>query len=102
MIVIKNISRGIEGISCAAYTLITWTEVTISHIFRYVHAVRLDNFAIPGAVLAMRSNDHPLFAQGMPTLLPQALRGSRCMCVHALLLLKTVDMRTMPAPGRLQ
>jgi hypothetical protein len=70
MVVIKNISRSVVGINHPTYPLIAGAEITVIHIFRYKHLVRGDNCSIPGAALAMRSDDYPLFAQGMPALLP--------------------------------
>src|SRR5579883_936067 len=94
MIVVKNIGRGVSRVHRSANALIARAEIAVSHILRHSYTVCINHLAIPWAILAMRCNDYPFFAQRMPALLPQALRGPWYMCVHALLLLnaKTLDL----------
>src|SRR5262249_14508381 len=73
MIVIENVDAAIILVSRAAHTRIARAEVAVSNVFRHCTGRVLgaaNRFAVPGTILAMCSNDHPLLTKRMPSLLP--------------------------------
>src|SRR5438105_549478 len=70
MIIVENKNRFIVRILLSTDAGISGAKVTIFGVF-FFRLVRLgDGFPVPGAVLSMRGDDDPFFAQRMPAFFP--------------------------------
>ena len=55
---------------------ISWTKIAIRAVGRHRIGAAFDSRTGPGSLIAVRGDDHPFFAQGMPTLFPSWARRS--------------------------
>src|SRR6266850_6286505 len=70
MVIIEDKGFRIVWIDHPAHARVARAKVAVGDVFRQLIRFMLHRAAAPGAVLAMGSNDYPLFPQRMPTLFP--------------------------------
>src|SRR5258705_2527155 len=73
MIVIENKGLPLLRVDHPADTRVASPHIEVFDVFGQLFTFIFDRTPAPGAVLAMGSNDHPFFAQGMPTFFPNHL-----------------------------
>ena len=70
MVVVEDERLLVIGIDRTADAPVAGTQVAITEIFRQGFFVVRDGLADPRAVLPVRRDDHPFFAQRMPSFFP--------------------------------
>src|SRR5688572_33249560 len=83
MIVVENVNAPVGLVSVSANSIVPRAEVTIRDIFGDGAACGLSGhgFPAPGSILPVGGDNHPLFPQWMPALLPfrSAVHGSQIL-----------------------
>src|SRR5262245_20892271 len=69
-VVIKDERAGVVVVVLTVDAHIARAEITVRDIIRNRLLRMFDDPATPGTILPVRSNDHPFFAQRMPSLFP--------------------------------
>lgn len=73
MVVVENIHAVVMRIDRAADARVARTEIAVFNVSRREFLCALHNLADPRTILPVSGDDHPLFAQWMPPLLPHAM-----------------------------
>src|SRR5205807_6533116 len=73
MIVVEDENSLVLRIHCAADACVARTQIAIFNVRRNALVLPSDCLAAPWAVLPVRRDNHPLFAQRMPSLFPCSL-----------------------------